>query len=66
VQIDVLLTTVAFAALAAAFGFGVLTWRVLRDERRRAEARVAALAITVRRDSAGCRRCRPLSRQLSN
>lgn len=41
-QIDVLLT-LTFAALAAAAGFGVLTWRVLRDERRRAEARLAAL-----------------------
>lgn len=45
-QIDVLLT-LTFAALAAAAGFGVLTWRVLRDERRRAEARIAALRSTI-------------------
>jgi predicted permease len=41
---DVVLLTLTTLSLAAAAGFGALSWRVGREERERSRARVAALA----------------------
>jgi hypothetical protein len=41
---DVVLLTLTALSLAAAAGFGFLSWRVGREERQREQARVAALA----------------------
>jgi hypothetical protein len=41
---DPLLLTLAIVALAAAAGFGWFAWHLLREERRRSAARIAALA----------------------
>jgi hypothetical protein len=41
---DVVLLTLTTLSLAAAAGFGALSWRVGREERRRARARIAALS----------------------
>jgi hypothetical protein len=41
---DVVLLTLTTLSLAAAAGFGALSWRVGREERERARARVAALS----------------------
>ncbi|PYR78214.1 MAG: hypothetical protein DMF87_14730 [Acidobacteria bacterium] len=41
---DVVLLTITTLSLAAAAGFGFLSWRVGREERERDRARVAALA----------------------
>jgi hypothetical protein len=41
---DVVLLTLTMLSLAAAAGFGFLSWRVGREQRQREEARVAALA----------------------
>ena len=41
---DVVLLTLTTFSLAAAAGFGFLSWRVGREERQREQARVAALA----------------------
>ena len=40
---DVALATVTVISLAMAFAMGIVTWRLTREERRRADARVAAL-----------------------
>lgn len=45
---DVVLITLTIVSLAAAAGFGTLAWWVLCLERRRSEARVAALASAIR------------------
>ena len=41
------LSVLAFASLAAAIVFALVAWRVVRDDRRRSEARVAALAAAI-------------------
>ena len=41
---DVVLLTLTTLSLAAAAGFGALSWRVGREERERARARIAALS----------------------
>src|SRR4029077_17813759 len=41
---DVVLLTLTTLSLAAAAGFGALSWRVGREERERAGARIAALS----------------------
>src|SRR5262245_38765005 len=41
---DVVLLTLTVLSLAAAAGFGALSWRVGREERERSTARIAALA----------------------
>jgi hypothetical protein len=41
---DVVLLTLTTLSLAAAAGFGLLSWRVGREERERARARIAALS----------------------
>ena len=41
---DVVLLTLTTLSLAAAAGFGTLSWRVGREERERSRARIAALA----------------------
>ena len=41
---DIVLLTITTLSLAAAAGFGVLSWRVGREERERERARVAALS----------------------
>jgi hypothetical protein len=41
---DVVLLTLTTLSLAAAAGFGTLSWRVGREERERARARIAALS----------------------
>ena len=41
---DLLLVALTILALAAAAGFGVVAWRLLREERQRSAARVAALS----------------------
>ena len=40
---DLALTTVTVTSLTMAFAMGVVTWRLMREERRRSDARVAAL-----------------------
>lgn len=44
---DAVLLTLTIVALVAAAGFGALTWRLLREERSRSAARVAALASAI-------------------
>lgn len=41
---DTVLLTITTLSLAAAAGFGILSWRVGRDEREREQARIAALS----------------------
>jgi hypothetical protein len=43
-MMDVVLLTLTTLSLAAAAGFGALSWRVGREERERARARIAALS----------------------
>ena len=40
---DAALATVTLISLTMAFAMGIVTWRVIREERRRSDARVAAL-----------------------
>ena len=49
---DVVLLTLTTLSLAAAAGFGFLSWRVGREERQREQARVAALATAMTGPSA--------------
>lgn len=49
---DVVLLTLTTFSLAAAAGFGFLSWRVGREERQREQARVAALATAMTGPSA--------------
>ena len=49
---DVVLLTLTTLSLAAAAGFGFLSWRVGREEREREQARVAALATAMTGPSA--------------
>jgi len=49
---DVVLVTLTTLSLAAAAGFGFLSWRVGREERQREQARVAALATAMSGPSA--------------
>ena len=44
---------ITLAALTAATGFGAIAWRVVRDERARSQARVAALATVLDGTPAG-------------
>ena len=44
---DLLLLTLTIVSLVAALGFGAVAWRLLREERRRSQARVAALAAAI-------------------
>jgi hypothetical protein len=44
---DVVLLTLTMLSLAAAAGFGFLSWRVGREQRQREQARVAALATSM-------------------
>jgi hypothetical protein len=46
------LLLLTIVSLAAAAGFGLLTWRLLREDRRRAAARVAALSSALDGDDA--------------
>ena len=46
------LAALAVVSLLAALGMGAVTWRLLRDERRRSEARIAALAAALAGDPA--------------
>lgn len=45
---DSVLLVLTLVSLAAAVGFGVVTWRALGDQRRRSAARVAALSAAIR------------------
>ncbi len=45
---DIILIVITLLSLAVAGTMGVIAWRVARDERRRSEARVAALAADIR------------------
>jgi len=45
---DIILIVITLLSLAVAGTMGVVAWRVARDERRRSEARVAALAADIR------------------
>jgi len=49
---DVVLLTLTTLSLAAAAGFGALSWRVGREERERARARIAALSTAMAPPSA--------------
>ena len=44
---DSMLLLLTFVSLLAALAFGVVTWRLMADERRRSAARVAALAAAI-------------------
>ena len=50
---DVTLVTVTVISLTMAFAMGVVTWRLMREERRRSDARVAALMADLRRWDVG-------------
>ncbi len=50
---DVALFTVTVISLTMAFAMGIVTWRLLREERRRADARVASLMAELERVRAG-------------
>ena len=50
---DVVLLTLTTLSLAAAAGFGALSWRVGREERERSRARIAALATAMDPPSPG-------------
>ena len=47
------LSAVTILSLLIAIAMGVVTWRLVREERRRSEARVAALTEELRREAAG-------------
>ena len=40
---DAILATVTVISLSMAFAMGIVTWRLMREEHRRADARVAVL-----------------------
>ena len=42
-----MLLIITIAAVAAAAGFGAIAWRIVRDDRARSQARVAALATAI-------------------
>ena len=44
---DVILFALMLVSLAAAAGFGIITWRLLREDHRRSAARVAALSSAI-------------------
>ena len=46
---DVALATVSLISLTMAFAMGIVTWRLMREERRRSDARVAALMADLER-----------------
>ena len=46
---DVVLATVTVISLTMAFAMGVVTWRLIREERRRSDARVATLMAELER-----------------
>lgn len=48
---DLLLLTLTIVSLVAALGFGAFAWHLLREERRRSQARVAALAAAIDTDA---------------
>ena len=54
------LGAVTILSLLIAIAMGVVTWRLVREERRRSEARVAALAEELRRETSGDSRHRDL------
>jgi hypothetical protein len=50
---DWVLFALTTSSLAAAVGFGIVTWRLLREDRRRSRARVAALSDALDEATAG-------------
>lgn len=50
---DVALFTVTVISLVMAFAMGIVTWRLLREERRRSDARVASLMAELEQSRAG-------------
>ena len=49
---DTTLVTVTLLSLGMAAALSVIVWRMLRDEKQRSDARVAALAVLAARPSA--------------
>ena len=59
---DTTLVTVTILSMGMAAALSVIVWRMLRDERQRSDARVAALAAAAApatQAAEPCRRCRP-------
>ncbi len=57
---DIALFAVTVISLTMAFAMGIVTWRLLREERRRADARIASLMSELERVRSG--RQEPLDR----
>ena len=56
---DVALATVTVISLTMAFAMGIVTWRLIREERRRTDARVAVLMADLAADGENARTVAP-------